>query len=49
MLTLRNGLSGLHRYEYRGLLQRVLTLAIFPPVGVAAYALASRIRRGTIS
>jgi len=49
VLTLRSGLSGLERYEYRGLLQRVFTLAIFPPIGVAAYALASRIRLGPIA
>jgi hypothetical membrane protein len=48
LLTLRNVLSGLDRYEYRGLLQRVYTLAIFPPIGVAAYALASRIGQGTV-
>ena len=33
--------------EYRGLLQRMFTLAIFPPIGVAAYALAGRIRQGS--
>lgn len=43
VLTLRSGLSGHDRYEFRGLLQRVFSLAIFPPIGVAAYALASRI------
>jgi hypothetical membrane protein len=48
-LTLRSGLSGHDRYEYRGLLQRVFSLAIFPPIGVAAYALASRIRQGPIT
>src|SRR4051794_26759188 len=49
VLTVRSGLSGLERYEYRGLLQRVFTLAIFPPIGVAAYALASRIGQGTVA
>jgi hypothetical membrane protein len=49
VLTLRSGLSGLDRYEYRGLLQRVFTLAIFPPIGVAAYALASRIGQGSVA
>ena len=43
VLAVRSGLSGLERYEYRGLLQRVYSLAIFPPIGVAAYTLASRI------
>lgn len=45
VLTLRSGLSGLDKYEYRGLLQRVFTLSIFPPIGVGAYVLATRIRR----
>jgi hypothetical membrane protein len=49
VLTLRSGMSGLDRYEYRGLLQRIFTLTIFPPIGVAAFALASRIRQGPIT
>jgi hypothetical membrane protein len=49
VFTLRSGLSGLDRYEYRGLLQRVFTLAIFPPIGVAAYALASRMGQGSVA
>ncbi len=49
VLTVRSGLSGLERYEYRGLLQRVFTLAIFPPIGVAAYALASRVGQGSVA
>jgi hypothetical membrane protein len=49
VITLRSVLSGLDRYEYRGLLQRVFTLAIFPPIGVAAYALASRIGQGSVA
>jgi hypothetical protein len=49
VLTVRSRLSGLDRYEYRGLLQRVFTLAIFPPIGVAAYALASRIGQGSVA
>ena len=42
---LRSGLSGLTRYEYGGLLQRVSTLTIFPPIGVGAWVLARRLRR----
>jgi hypothetical membrane protein len=49
MLALRSGLSGLDKYEYRGLLQRVFTLSIFPPIGVGAYALASRIGRRPVA
>jgi hypothetical membrane protein len=49
VLTLRSELSGLERYEYRGLLQRVFSLAIFPPIGMAAYALASRIGQRPIT
>jgi hypothetical membrane protein len=49
VLALRSGLSGLDRYEYRGLLQRVFTLTIFPPIGVAAYALVSRIGQGSVA
>jgi hypothetical protein len=48
VFSLRSALSGLDRYEYRGLLQRVFSLAIFPPIGVAAYALASRIGQGPV-
>jgi hypothetical membrane protein len=35
--------SGHDRWEYRGLFQRVFTLAIYPPVAVAAYVLARRV------
>jgi hypothetical membrane protein len=49
VLILRSGLSGHDRYEYRGLLQRVFSLAIFPPIGVAAYALASRIGKELVA
>ena len=36
--------TGLDVEAYRGLVQRVFTLAIFPPVGVAAMVLARRLR-----
>jgi hypothetical protein len=49
VLALRSGLSGLERYEYRGLLQRVFTLSVFPPIGVAAYTLGSRIGRRPVT
>ena len=43
------GVGGHARSASRRLLQRVFSLAIFPPIGVAAYALASRIRQGPIT
>ena len=42
---LRSGLSGLTKYEYRGLLQRVSMLTVFPPIGVGAWVLVRRLRR----
>ena len=45
VFPLMTGLSGLDTHAYRGLLQRVFTLAIFPPIGVGAFVLAWRIRR----
>src|SRR5947209_9602093 len=49
VLTLSSGRRGLDRSAYRGLLQRVFSLAIFPPIGVAAYALASRIGQWSVA
>ena len=43
MVPLMRGMTGLDAHAYRGLLQRVFTLAIFPPIGVAAYVLARRL------
>ena len=45
VFPLMTGLSGLDTHAYRGLLQRVFTLAIFPPIGVGTFVLAWRIRR----
>ena len=44
VFPLMSGVSGLDTNAYRGLLQRVFTLAIFPPIGVAAYSLARQLR-----
>jgi hypothetical protein len=44
MIPLMSGATGLDTHTYRGLLQRVFTLTIFPPIGVAAYVLARRVR-----
>lgn len=43
MVPVMSGLAGLDTHAYRGLVQRVFTLAIFPPIGVSAYLL---LRRG---
>jgi hypothetical protein len=39
-VPIMSGLSGLNTHEYRGLIQRIFTLAIFPPIGVAAWTFA---------
>lgn len=44
MVPLMSGISGLDTRDYRGLLQRAFTLAIFPPIGVAAYILRGRLK-----
>jgi hypothetical membrane protein len=44
MFPIMSGLTGIDRYAYRGLLQRVFTLTVFPPIGVAAYVLAKRMK-----
>jgi len=43
MVPVMSGVSGLDMHAYRGLVQRVFTLAVFPPVGVAACVLARRV------
>jgi hypothetical membrane protein len=43
MVPVMSGASGLDTHAYRGLVQRVFTLAIFPPIGVAAFVLARRV------
>jgi hypothetical membrane protein len=42
MSPISSGAAGLDTHDYRGLLQRVFTLTIFPPIGVAAYTLIRR-------
>lgn len=39
--------TGLDTREYTGLLQRLATLAIYPPIGIAAWFLARRLREPT--
>ena len=45
MVPIMSGASGLDTQTYRGLSQRIFTLAIFPPIGVAAFVLSRRIWR----
>jgi hypothetical membrane protein len=42
MVPIMSGMVSIDRGGYAGLLQRITTLAVFPPVGVAAYFLARR-------
>jgi hypothetical membrane protein len=44
MVPIMSGMSGLDTHTYRGLFQRIFALTVFPPIGVAAYVLARRIR-----
>jgi Protein of unknown function (DUF998) len=44
MAPIMSGMSGLDTHTYRGLFQRLFALTVFPPIGVAAYVLARRIR-----
>jgi hypothetical membrane protein len=43
MVPVMTRMTGLDTYTYRGLVQRVFTLAIFPPIGVASYLLIRRL------
>ncbi|WP_165232107.1 DUF998 domain-containing protein [Aquisphaera insulae] len=43
MVPVMMQLTGLDTHTYRGLIQRLFALAIFPPIGVAAFALARRV------
>ena len=45
LFPLMSGMAGLDTHSYKGLLQRLFTLAVFPPIGVGAYFLAKRIER----
>ena len=42
MFPVMAGLTGIDTQAYRGLVQRIFTLTIFPPIGVAAAVLARR-------
>jgi len=44
MVPIVSGMTGWDTHTYRGILQRVFALTVFPPIGVAAYVLARRIR-----
>jgi len=43
MVPVMTGLTGLDTNSFRGLVQRVFSLAIFPPIGVASYILVRRL------
>ena len=43
MVPVMMRLTGIDTVAFRGLVQRVFTLAIMPPIGVASYLLAQRI------
>jgi hypothetical protein len=44
MIPIMSGATGLDTHTNRGLLQRIFTLTIFPPIGVAACVLARPVR-----
>jgi hypothetical membrane protein len=44
LFPLMSGIAGLDTQSYRGLLQRLFTLAVFPPIGLGAYVLAQRLK-----
>ena len=44
MVPIMSGMSGLDTHTYRGLFQRIFALTVFPPIGVASYVLARRLR-----
>ena len=43
MFPVMSGMTGLDTHAYRGLFQRIFALTVFPPIGVGAFVLASRI------
>lgn len=45
MVPVTSGAAGIDKTHVHGLIQRIYTLTVFPPVGVAAVALARRLRR----
>ena len=44
MIPIMSGATRLDTHSYRGLFQRVFTLTVFPPISVAAYVLARRVK-----
>jgi hypothetical protein len=46
LFPIMTGATGLDMNGLRGLLQRVLALTVFVPIGVGAYVLVMRIRTG---
>jgi hypothetical membrane protein len=47
MVPVMSGMTGLDRQAYGGLFQRVFALTVFPPIGVAAYVVARRLKGAT--
>ena len=47
MIPVMRGDTGLDTHTYRGLVQRVFTLTVFPPIAVAAYVLSRRLLEAT--
>jgi glucan biosynthesis protein C len=46
MVPVMSGMTGIDMAAYRGICQRVFALTVFPPIGVAAQVLGSRIKVG---
>ena len=43
MVPIMSGITGLDTHHYRGLIQRIFTLTVFPPIAVAAHILCRRL------
>ncbi len=46
MVPIMSGMSGLDTHTFRGLFQRLFSLAVFPPIAVASFVLAKRLPGG---
>jgi hypothetical membrane protein len=44
MIPIMSGMSGLDTHTYRGLFQRIFTLTVFLPIGIAVYVFTKRIK-----
>jgi hypothetical membrane protein len=44
MIPIMSGMTGLDTHTYRGLFQKLFALTVFPPIAVAAFVLARRIK-----